>query len=175
MKRHLVILFIFLLPVLLTASCRGPEKYSEIPAIKFESLTVQDTLDELENPVKHCVLVFSFVDGDGDLGLDPEDTLPPYEASGNYYYNLFIDTYKKSNGQFNKVGLETPLYFRFPDVSATGQNKTLKGSVLTWFNYYMGADTIFNFGDTLRYTFFIYDRALHRSNTETTSEIILFQ
>jgi hypothetical protein len=180
MKNLLLPAVVLLFLGVLVSACKKPQKYSEIPAITFESMVVKDSIDqELDNRFLAGVLTFSFVDGDGDLGLNQEDTNPPYDQAGNYYYNLIIEAYKKENGDFHKINLSAPLSYRFKDVSAHGQNKTLKGRIITGFNIInldsQVNDSIFALGDTLKYRFYIYDKALHQSNTAESSEVLLSQ
>ena len=58
--------------------------------------------------------------------------------------------------------------YRIPYMERLGQNKILKGTISVTFLYqdYSPADTI-------KYDFYIKDRALNESNMESTSEIII--
>lgn len=146
-------------------SCQKIESISEIPYIQFKSFELRDTIDILGNPGKVGELVFKFEDGDGDIGLEQPDSL----SSDTTAYNLFFTLYEKIEGQFQVVeeeNLETPLNYRIPYIKNIGQNKTLKGEIKVEFYYYLLA-----LYDTIRYEFYIVDRALHKSNIETTTEI----
>ena len=63
-----------------------------------------------------------------------------------------------------------PSDYRIPYMERTGQNKILKGTIAVTFLYlfYSAEDT-----DTIRYDFYLKDRADNLSNTESTSEIFL--
>ena len=62
--------------------------------------------------------------------------------------------------------LETPPYYRIPPLDREGQNKTLQGEIMVDIQYLLIEY------DTLKYSFYILDRAFHHSNVDTTSEII---
>jgi hypothetical protein len=64
----------------------------------------------------------------------------------------------------------SPSDYRIPYMERTGQNKILKGTIAVTFLYlfYSVEDT-----DTVRYDFYLKDRADNLSNTESTSEIYL--
>jgi len=146
-------------------SCQKVESISEIPYIEFKSFELRDTIDILGNPGKIGELIFKFEDGDGDIGLEQPDSISPNTTT----YNLFFTLYEKIEGQFQKVDeedLETPLNYRIPYIENIGQNKTLKGEVKVEFYYYL-----LMLYDTIKYEFYIVDRALHESNVETTKEI----
>ena len=73
------------------------------------------------------------------------------------------------NGVYREVDtseLLSPPYYRIPPLDREGQNKTLKGEISVDIEYF----TIDY--DTLRYSFYLMDRAFHRSNVDTTDEII---
>jgi len=166
MTRGFSIFFILFAGWVLFFSCRKIESYPEIPFIEFKSFTLQDTVDLLGNPGKAGELVFSFVDGDGDIGLPQPD--PTSTDTTNY--NLFFTLYEKLDGEFIKVDeddLETPINYRIPFIEMEGQNKTLKGEIQVDFIY-----LIIKY-DTIKYEFYLVDRALNQSNVETTPEIPL--
>ena len=113
-------------------------------------------------------LRFDFEDGDGDIGFEifESDTL---NLPDSLLYNLFLTLHEKVNGQYVEVDtseLETPPYYRIPPLDREGQNKTLKGEIMINIQYLLIEY------DTLKYTFYIMDREFHRSNVDTTSEII---
>ncbi len=146
-------------------SCQKVESISEIPYIEFKSFELRDTIDILGNPGKIGELIFKFEDGDGDIGLEQPDSI----SSDTTNYNLFFTLYEKIEGQFQKVDeedLETPLNYRIPYIENIGQNKTLKGEVKVEFYYYL-----LMLYDTIKYEFYMVDRAMHESNVETTTEI----
>ena len=73
------------------------------------------------------------------------------------------------DGQYIEVDTsetETPPYYRVPPLDREGQNKTLSGEIKVDIQY-----LVIQY-DTLKYTFFLMDRAFHRSNVDTTTEIV---
>ena len=161
MKRLLFIFIIML--VFLGITCRKPVKYSDIPEIKFKSFYLRDTIDALGDNAKIGTLLFYFVDGDGDLGLRQGDTFPPYDT---LRYNLFTELYEKKDSVFEKIHIVNPNY-RIPYLyEQEGQNKTIKGDIKVDFTY-----TDPNKYKTIKYKFYIMDRALHKSNIDSTYEI----
>ncbi|HIE15377.1 MAG TPA: hypothetical protein EYP69_00455 [Bacteroidales bacterium] len=100
--------------------CNKPVKYSDIPAITFSKLLVTDTVDALDNTIVKGTLIFDFVDGDGDIGLQDGDTIPPYDSV--YFYNLYITEYYVVNDSFVEANPVVPYHYRIPYIAATGQN-----------------------------------------------------
>lgn len=153
------------------SSCKKPQEYSEIPAINFLEIPVIDTLDQLGNPLKRCKLSFYLIDGDGDIGFNEEDTVAPWLQGSEYYYNILIKMQKKVDGVFLNVDtpeISSPYYFRTKYLQPLGQNKTLKCFI------YVNIDfDIPSIWDSVRFEFFVYDRALHKSNTEISSLVVL--
>jgi hypothetical protein len=62
-----------------------------------------------------------------------------------------------------------PSNYRIPYMEIVGQNKILKGTIAVTFFYLFYSEE-----DTIRYDFYIKDRAEHISNTVSSSEIPLF-
>lgn len=159
---------ILLLTITSIFSCKKPEQYSEIPEITFKNILIENTYDTLDNQIKRVNLNFYVVDGDGDIGLDTSEHYPPYDTSSVYYHNLFITESQKKNGIFEPIDLTVPLYYRIPYIVQKGKNKTLKADIFIKIDY-----TIPSLYDTIKYDFYIYDRAFHKSNTVSSSEIVL--
>ena len=75
----------------------------------------------------------------------------------------------KHNGVFEELPLAIPASQRIPYIFHAGKDQSLSGDIIMHLDF-LGFP--FN-NDTLRFDAYIYDRALHKSNTVTTSEIIL--
>lgn len=177
--RHLsnIILFVLIASILGFVSCKKVQKFSEIPRIEYRHF------EYIYNPdlgiSDRGVISFSFEDGDGDIGLNNGDTLPPYDASSEYYYNLIITYFEMQNGELVEVPIlwynpQTEQYdtltqsARIPNLSPRGTNKAINGEIYdTLFIYNFNS----NF-DTIKFEAYIYDRALHVSNTISTPLII---
>ncbi len=157
-------------------SCVKTEPVSPIPHITFESFQLYDSIDSLENPYKVGELKFKFIDGDADLGIK---TLFDSTKTSSYNYNIFLFPYMKLNGKYIKIEIDTtdtavtpPPFYRLVDDSKldrVGQDKIIKGIIKIDIPYhiippYPGSDTI-------RYEFYIIDRAMNKSNIDTTTDI----
>ena len=148
-------------------SCRKIEQLPPEPTIEFLSFKVFDTTDILGNFSKGGRLSFRFQDGDGNVGIQSAD------KTGDDTTNLFFILYRKENGVMKEVptnDLMKPSSYRIPYMERTGQNKILKGTITVTFLYffYSPADN-----DTIRYDFYLKDRADNYSNTASTCEIPL--
>ena len=159
-KRFL--LTILLLSLLLPA-CRRTEKYAVEPYIEFVSL---EPINEPDNGMD-VRLIFKFQDGDGDIGLDAADIQPPFDTASVYYYNCFITYFEKQNGEFVEVELPSTLNMRIPRLSYN-LPESMSGEI----SLDLYANNPFSPYDTIRYELYIVDRALHHSNTITTTEYI---
>ena len=167
MKSFAKILIITTIVLLSGFSCQKFESLPDIPLISFKSFILKDTTDALGNEGKIGELTFDFEDGDGDIGLTQPDSLSVDSTN----FNLFFTLFGKIDGEFTEVSendLETPLNYRIPYIEKEGQNKALKGEIQIDFIY-----LLFEY-DTFKYSFYLVDRALHKSNVETTPEIIMF-
>lgn len=158
------VLFIFM--GMAFSSCTKHDVYPIEPAIEFYSFT---KIPNNYNVDDKAILNMSFTDGDGDIGLEPWDTLPPYNYNGKYYYNCFIDYYEKQHGQFVKVDLPVSNNSRIPKVSADLLERGIRGNI----EVELFINNILSPYDTIKFSMYIYDRALHKSNIAETPEIII--
>jgi hypothetical protein len=165
--RTIKYLVIILFAVFAFISCGEIEQLPDTPYIEFTSFAIFDTTDILGNTYKGGRLKFYFEDGDGDLGLA--------EPSGNKTdsVNIFFTLFRKNRGNLvpapdkNDPLLPYSLY-RIPYMERLGQNKILKGTISVSFLYQFYSTEN---NDTIRYDFYIKDRAQNISNTASTSEI----
>jgi hypothetical protein len=147
-------------------SCSKIEKLPPEPSIRFTGFEVFDTIDILGNNYKGGRLKFYFEDGDGDLGLNPPDSSSARNSS-----NLFFTLFRRKAGILAPAPDDDPLKpsdYRIPYMERLGQNKILKGTISVTFFYEWGTPD-----DTIKYEFFIKDRAGHSSNSASTCEIAL--
>lgn len=152
----------FVLPLFVLPACRQPEKFSDVPYIRFVSL---DKTDNGETADDEAELVFYFQDGDGDVGLDDGDTMGVFSPDSAFYYNFLIDFYEKRQGIWTLVPLNPPLHARIPRLSANVP-ESIKGNirVRTFINNYNSPY------DTVKLSCQLIDRALHASNRMETPE-----
>lgn len=93
--------FIFFLGL---QGCYPPEEFSNTPSIAFRSLTYNPSTNASDS----LVLSIDFQDGDGDIGLNGNETRAPYHA-----YNVIVD----SDDQFvtlSNDSARTPFYYAIP-------------------------------------------------------------
>ncbi len=157
-----------LVTVMLSIACEPPEKISPVPEISFKSFTLADYIDSLGNNSKLGTLKFDFIDGDADIGSFLADT-ETTEESLKDKYNVFLIPFEKlPGGYYDSVEAEPLKYIiRYNEkLSRVGQNKTIKGEIKISIQYF-----IIPVQDTLRYEFYILDRARNKSNTAYTSDI----
>jgi hypothetical protein len=167
MKKGINIFFVLFSVWVLFYSCRKIQSFPVIPSIEFQRFTIRDTFGtSLGSQRKVGELVFSFVDGDGDIGFQSTTT------ETDTIYDLFLTMYEKLSGEFFEVeNLEPPLNYHLPYIEREGQNKTLKGEIQVKIDYFELYKVLLN-SDTIKFDFFIIDRAFHKSNVETTPEIV---
>ncbi len=77
---------IIALGVVLLAACFEPPQYAIIPTIEFDKIIFKDIANSSEPD--SLILTITFKDGDGDLGIDPSETNPPFNDK---YYLRFPD------------------------------------------------------------------------------------
>jgi hypothetical protein len=152
-----------LIAIFFNTSCLKHRDFPVEPRIRF--------LDFTQTP-DTAYLRFSFTDGDGDLGLNQGDTAPPFNFKGDNYYNIYIKYFEKTNGKYNEISLSSPFNYRFKRIQSPGRDKALEGEMKIKIPapYYSPFRSV---GDTVRYDFYIKDRALNISNTETTGDVII--
>lgn len=156
-------------PILISlfiGSCGKIDKLPPEPGIRFTSFQVFDTNDILGNTYKGGRLKFYFEDGDGDLGLNPPENRSSADST-----NLFFTLYRRKGGKLAPAAANDPLKpsdYRIPYMERLGQNKILKGTISVTFLYLFGSPN-----DTIKYEFYIKDRADHSSNSVSTCEIAL--
>jgi hypothetical protein len=151
--------------LIMLSACMKKEEYPIIPVIAYESFILEFDSGKY---AKRGFLTISFKDGDGDIGLRSGQTNPPFDTGSIYYYNYIIDYYEQQNGTFVKVDLNPSFNARIPYLTPEDANKAIKGIIV---------DTLMlnpaPVHDTVKFKFYIYDRALHKSNVDSTPPIIL--
>lgn len=149
------------------ASCIKFEDTPIIPQIDFQSVQSDIVYDALGNESKHTKLTFNLIDGDGDIGLMPEDTIEPFV--GHFRHNFHFDLMVKKQGEFVYWDELAINYFDIPYIEPQGQNKLIEAQVSIDLYF----STLLMPYDTVYFRFFVYDRALNRSNIDT-SYIVVF-
>ncbi len=156
-----IILFIVLLTLFF--ACKKREEFSDIPYLEFIKYEIKDSIDALGNITKLCELHLFFTDGDGDIGLFEEDTIAPFD------YNLFVNYFEMKNNSLQQIidTLNPPYHIRIPNLTPTGQNKSLKVDMK------YDVDITYRNSDTIKFELKLFDRALNESEWVSSSLIIL--
>ena len=140
---------------------------SIIPAISIQKVE-QLKLNGKDSAINFVV---AYADGDGDIGLNTDDTLPPYNEASPYYNNLIIELFQIVDGKATKIakpgfpGDSLNYNERIINLTPTGKSQSISGEIrlLLKASPYLGI-----FPDSMYYTFQLYDRALHKSNKVQT-------
>jgi hypothetical protein len=153
------------LVLMTTTSCLKKEEFPIVPQIKYEGFDL-----EFDSGMyaKRGYLTISFKDGDGDIGLFPEQKQPPFDTGSIYYYNYHIDYYERRMGTFVKIDLDPSFNARIPYLTPSDPNKAIKGIIVDTLQ--LNPAPVY---DTIKFKFCIYDRALHRSNYDSTPPIVV--
>jgi hypothetical protein len=153
---------------IILGSCKREESFSVIPIISYKDFKTYG--------FDSATCRINFTDGDGDIGLDPFDTLPPFNLKSHYNSDLFLVYYKfhsKTNtwtvvnltpADTVKKDFDTLQYkFRIPNLAQNGQKQSLQGEIKVKLRYPWSIP-----GDTFKYKITLVDRALHLSNEVET-------
>ena len=158
MIRFAKISFYILIFCSLIFSCEKEEEYSIIPAIKYNNFYL--TPGETDMTIATGNLVFTFVDGDGDIGNFDEHVVDTTAEP----LNMFISGSYKNGGDFTPY---TSLSMNLPYFEKGIYRKSIKGEIEI--EIYITILT----PDTLQYSFYLVDRAGNQSNIETTPTLII--
>lgn len=169
-------LYIVLFALLTLTACQEKVEYPIEPRITYEGLSY---LMEADSTLTgEVVLSIGYTDGDGDLGLDGNDTLYPFGSNDPHYYNLLIDYLKWDGSTF----VETPLLSwnqqnqsydtisfnaRFKRLVFNDEEKAISGTI----EYKMMVYNPISPNDTIKFKVRLIDRALHESNIVETEAI----
>lgn len=168
MRKLILVILLFTFVI----SCKRYEEFPLEPRIEFIDFVL---LRDAQGIDQRGVLRFSYTDGDGNIGLYNEDTVPPYD------YNIFVKYFEMQKGEFKEIFLIRPEYpndstviydtatfnGRIPILTPAGKNKAIRGEI---------EDTLFVNNllspyDTIKFEVYIVDRDLNKSNTVSTPPI----
>jgi hypothetical protein len=179
MKMKFLYLCVFI--VLGFGACQSPPEFSKIPEITFNNIVkYHQTKTATITSGDSINITINFQDGDGDLGLDAKDTVPPYFVDHKktaVYNNLNISMYTRKNNQWVKLVFNSKLDLnaQFPRFQSGNKKSPLKGTMD--YNFIIPDFTPNNFpikkNDTIKFDINILDRALNKSNTITTPSLVL--
>lgn len=159
--------YIFLLVIVWLSGCKTEDfGFPDEPVITFKSME-QYKLNGRDSAV---VIEIDYTDGDGDIGLEPSDSLAPFQFGGPYFYNLQITVWEVDNGISKPLLIPSStdtINFndRIKTLTPSGKNKAIYGTIKLNLN----AKPYFSLSpDSMFYKIRITDRKLHRSNEIST-------
>jgi len=154
-------IIVFSIIIISLSSCIENPEYPVIPEIKFKDFQImksQQGKDSLG------ILIFTFTDGDGDIGLDESDTFPPFNSESEYYYNFYLYFVEYNDNGDSIKQIEPPYTARIPRINR--YSESVKGEIYVEIDVYFLPLVVQYHNINMR--FFIYDRALNKSNVERT-------
>ena len=177
----LILNSVLFIGLLCLTGCFAEPDYPNTPQITFINL---ENLQGKESANTDSVIItLFFQDGDGDLGLNSTDTLPPFsqrnlDGTVNHFRNnYFIDLERlNKDGEFEPVVFTPPdftLSSRFPVLNTLDKETALEGDLKFTFNLFSTSFSPVQKGDTLRYKISIADRNLNVSNVVVTDPMIV--
>jgi len=166
--KTIIKIFIFLIITCFTIiSCRKKETYPVVPHIEFlnfSKLVHPDGYDTLG------ILLVSYTDGDGDLGILQYDTI-----SYNFFVAYYVmdagvmkpgTIYNSATGRFEEINFNN----RFGQLTPNGYEGWVKGEIEDTINPLFDPRSVKEY-DTIQFRVHITDRAGHSSNTILTDTI----
>jgi len=160
-NQQIIILLLF---CMVFTGCKPAERFPVDPRLEFVSLEKIDNGTPID---EKATLKLHFTDGDGNVGLDPNDNYPPFDSL--YYYNFFVTYYAKRNGEFVAFP-EFTFNARLPRCLETNDPEPIEGDieyVINIRNPLITAPVI----DTIKFECWLIDRDLNESNRVFTPEI----
>ncbi|MBN2662611.1 MAG: hypothetical protein JXR68_03080 [Bacteroidales bacterium] len=153
------LLFIFIIVAL--SSCLTQQNYPITPQIDFRQVIVTEVTDILGNRLLYMNLYFKILDGDGNFGFKDGDTL--YENGDTISNNFLITMFYIYNGNIYEFQSDTLLLDgRIPWTNPVGLNEYYKATVI------YDLPLSFSFTDSIKFSFYVIDNDLNRSNTQST-------
>lgn len=133
-------------------------QYDNVPQVAFQNVQLASTDSDY-------LLRFSFLlyDGDGNVGLEPIDTVSPYV--GEYQQNFYAIAHSIEDGDTNTLPYE--FSYRIPRLREEGNTKFIKATVSVDITIARG---VFPY-DSVFFTYYVYDRDLNKSNVDTSAII----
>lgn len=164
------ILLILVIFSIFYSGCKPVEEFPIIPDIGFKSYEVFKNSQGKDTAL---ILTITFKDGDGDIGLGDTDTFPPFDFGNRYYYNMYINYYEFIDSEFvevtpNPFSDDTIRYkYRLPEeIIPQTNNKAIKGEISVKINDVLAKH------NPVKFSVYIYDRKLHKSNVVECPELV---
>jgi hypothetical protein len=166
--------------MMLMTTCKKSEIYPSVPQIEYKSYYL--ILDDINPSDTMMGIVFGYKDGDGDIGLNDQDTFPPFNSVTDennkelnpYHYNVYIEYWALQNGKMAPIIKENTTdtlreELRLANITPDGKYKAIRGDIdsrvkITKFS---------RISRTVKFKITLYDRALHKSNVAESAVINL--
>lgn len=151
----------------LFACSESEPQLSEIPRIDLSQVEVLDDQTGKDSIVN---ITIAFWDGDGDIGLGPEDTMEPFGYFDEYYQNLPVRIFHYVNGTKQELlnpSTNKPFRLpaeRIPRITPEGKNKSIAGKITV----HLPTNPLNTRPDSVIYELMLIDRALNKSNIVET-------
>jgi hypothetical protein len=157
----------FILTILFGCGDKDDTNYA--PAIGLEGVDIIERNDGYDSLL---LIHFWYEDKDGNLGLSDADTTDQFRG----FTNLHINFREKLNGVYKALMIKNttiPTDFdqRIPDLTPTGKNKEISGSITVSF----AVDPNEIHADTVEFDLKIIDRLFNESNIIGMSDVSLRQ
>jgi hypothetical protein len=156
-------LSLFLL-LFVAVSCVDEKQFSDVPFLRYEGLSWEKIQVDGFGEVDRLRIKLYMTDGDGDVGLEDDQTSPPFDADSPYHYNLWIRYLEKQADSLVEIQ-SAEFSARLPNLTPDGQNKTLEAVV----EY--DIDLTQSAADSVQFYFTLVDRSLQLSNEVSTGVI----
>ncbi|GAB4133199.1 MAG: hypothetical protein Fur0041_05230 [Bacteroidia bacterium] len=140
-------------------SCKPEPVFPDEPILTFKEYIQNDVSDTLK-------VVFSFTDGDGDIGVSP---------TANDSNMVLVLYYKAPDGNFyviddpNTANPSDSVFYTYRIPKLASGQKGLEGDI------YLTMNKAFIPYDTLQFTAFLLDQSDHKSNVVRTPEVELLR
>lgn len=159
--------------VLLLSQCqKSKNNYSPTPYLKISDLSITQN-DSGKDSFIMVKMVYR--DGDGDIGLEDNDTLAPFNYGSRFFYNLLVDYYVMKNGVWikplNPLAPTDTIVFheRLPSITPGGKQKWIEGNL----DLRLPANPFSLKPDTVRFEIQLVDRSLKKSEILRTETLTL--
>ncbi len=146
-KVALAVCVVIVTAIAAMSSCKKDTSISIVPSITFDSISPNPAIKYRDS----VLIVISYVDGDGDLGVDSADIK-----------NLFV-----TDSRNNVIS-----QFRIPQLAPTGSSIAIEGNL----DIVLPPQIFTNDNDTTEtatYSIYVVDRAGHKSNTVKTKPLVI--
>ncbi|MGL4629878.1 MAG: hypothetical protein ACRCVT_01635 [Leadbetterella sp.] len=160
-------------------SCVKEPDFELTPKISFNKIERFIRLDQFTAAKKDSIMVsINFEDGDGDLGIDPEELLPeegnskdPKKKFRADDYNFIIQLFRRINGKSQEITDRGTYSGFFPKLKVDNKSEPLEGVIRKKIEIPSSFWPIKR--DSILFRITIKDRAGNRSNSVDTDPVVI--